>query len=94
MAEGELSTVPENGTVTKRDIRKLNVEELKEFFLQHGEKPFRAQQVYEWLWNKSAKNFEQMTNLSVDLRAMLNEHFVINHIKVDNKMRLKQLASC
>ena len=87
MAEGELSTVPENGTAIKRDIRKLKVEELKKFFLQHGEKPFRAQQVYEWLWNKSAKNFEQMTNLSVDLRAMLNEHFVINHIKVDHMQR-------
>ena len=87
MVEGELSILPENGTVTKRDIRKLKLEELKEFFSQHGEKPFRAQQVYEWLWNKSAKNFEQMTNLSVELRGMLKEHFVINHIKVDNMQR-------
>lgn len=71
----------------KRDIRKLRLEELKEFFSQHGEKPFRAQQVYEWLWNKSAKTFDQMTNLSVELRAMLKEHFVINHIKVDHMQR-------
>ncbi len=87
MVEGELSTLPENGITTKRDIRKLKLEELKEFFSQHGEKPFRAQQVYEWLWNKSAKNFEQMTNLSVELRTMMKEHFVINHIKVDNMQR-------
>ena len=71
----------------KRDIRKLKLDELKEFFVQHGERPFRAQQVYEWLWMKSAKNFEQMTNISLPLRDMLKEHFVINHIKVDNMQR-------
>jgi 23S rRNA (adenine2503-C2)-methyltransferase len=71
----------------KRDIRKLKLDELKTFFAQHNEKAFRAQQVYDWLWNKSAKSFEQMTNLSVELRALLNEHFVINHIKVDKMQR-------
>lgn len=71
----------------KRDIRKLELEELKEFFVQHGEKPFRAKQVYEWLWNKSAKTFDQMTNLSVGLREMLQSHFTINHIKVDKMQR-------
>lgn len=75
------------GTTVKRDIRKLKLDELKEFFVQHGEKPFRAQQVYEWLWNKSAKDFDQMTNLSVSLRDMLKTHFAINHIKVDNMQR-------
>jgi 23S rRNA (adenine2503-C2)-methyltransferase len=74
-------------TGSKRDIRKLKLEELTEFFQQHGEKPFRAKQVYEWLWNKSAKSFEQMTNLSVPLRDMLKEHFTINHIHVDHMQR-------
>ncbi|HEY9008632.1 23S rRNA (adenine(2503)-C(2))-methyltransferase RlmN [Ohtaekwangia sp.] len=74
-------------TVSKRDIRKLKLDELKAFFVEHGEKPFRAQQVYEWLWNKSAKSFDQMTNLSVSLRDMLKEHFTINHIKVDHMQR-------
>ena len=41
----------------KRDIRKLKLDELKEFFVQHGDKAFRAQQVHEWLWKKSAKDF-------------------------------------
>ncbi|RAV99386.1 23S rRNA (adenine(2503)-C(2))-methyltransferase RlmN [Pseudochryseolinea flava] len=74
-------------TSSKRDIRKLKLDELKEYFGQIGEKPFRAQQVYEWLWNKSAKTFDQMTNLSVGLREKLKEHFVINHIKVDKMQR-------
>jgi 23S rRNA (adenine2503-C2)-methyltransferase len=73
--------------ITKRDIRKLKLEELKEFFVSQGEKPFRAQQVYEWLWMKSAKSIDQMTNISLETRDMLKKHFVINHIKVDNMQR-------
>lgn len=75
------------GTDTKRDIRKLTLEELKDFFVKHNEKPFRAQQVYEWLWKKSAKDFDQMTNLSLPTRELLKEHFTINHIRVDNMQR-------
>ncbi len=72
---------------TNRDIRKLKLEELKEFFVQQGDKAFRAQQVYEWLWKKSAKDFDQMTNLSLPTRELLKQHFVINHIHVDNMQR-------
>jgi len=71
----------------KRDIRKLNLDELKGFFIQQGDKAFRAQQVYEWLWKKSAKDFEQMTNLSLATREMLKTHFTINHIQVDTMQR-------
>ncbi|MEO5980508.1 MAG: 23S rRNA (adenine(2503)-C(2))-methyltransferase RlmN [Chryseolinea sp.] len=72
---------------SKRDIRKLELEELKVFFAEKGEKAFRAQQVYEWLWHKSAKDFDQMTNLSFGLREMLKENFAINHINVDRFQR-------
>lgn len=71
----------------KRDIRKLKLDELKAFFVQQGDKAFRAQQVYEWLWKKSAKDFEQMTNLSLATREMLKANFVINHIHVDTMQR-------
>jgi len=74
-------------SLAKRDIRKLKLDELKSFFVQQGEKPFRAQQVYEWLWMKSAKSFDQMTNISLGTREMLSQHFVINHIKVDKMQR-------
>src|SRR5688572_3337086 len=81
---GEMS---ETDTPVKRDIRKLNLEQLKAFFVEHGEKPFRAQQVYEWLWRKSAKDFDQMTNVSLETRDMLRSHFIINHIRVDKMQR-------
>lgn len=72
---------------TKRDIRKLKLDELKAFFVSHGDKPFRAQQVYEWLWQKSCKDFDQMTNISLATREMLKQHFTINHIHVDQMQR-------
>lgn len=74
-------------TAVKRDIRKLKLEELKAFFQQHGEKPFRAQQVFEWLWKKSVKDFDQMTNLSISTRELLKAHFSVNQIKVDRMQR-------
>ena len=68
---------------TKKDIRSLSKEELREFFVSHGDKAFRGNQVYEWLWSKGAHHFDDMTNLSKETRNMLEEHFVINHIQVD-----------
>ena len=72
---------------TKQDIRALSKEQLQEFFVSQGERAFRGSQVYEWLWSKACHNFKDMTNLSKDLRAILEAHFVINHIKVDTQQR-------
>lgn len=59
----------------KRNIRDLSLVEMQAFFTENGEKAFRAKQLYEWLWQKSARNFEQMTNLSKSLREFLDTHF-------------------
>jgi 23S rRNA (adenine2503-C2)-methyltransferase len=60
---------------SKPSIRSLSQDELKNFFVQHGEKNFRAKQAWEWLWMKSARSFEEMSNLSKETRALLSEHF-------------------
>ncbi|MGB3774719.1 MAG: 23S rRNA (adenine(2503)-C(2))-methyltransferase RlmN, partial [Leeuwenhoekiella sp.] len=73
----------------KKDIRALTRDELRDFFSEQGEKAFRGNQVYEWLWNKGAHSFEAMTNLSKETRAFLDTHFVINHILVDQMQRSK-----
>ncbi len=70
---------------TKTDIRKLDLEKIKTFFQSQGEKPFRAKQVHEWLWKKSAHSFDQMTNLSLGTRELLNEHFDIKPISLHKK---------
>jgi len=71
----------------KKDIRALTREELRDYFSAKGEKAFRGNQVYEWLWNKGAHSFDAMTNLSKETRAFLDAHFVINHIQVDQMQR-------
>ena len=72
---------------SKRDIRALTKEELREFFVSSGDKAFRGNQVYEWLWQKSAHTFEAMTSLSKATRTMLDANFVINHVHVDQMQR-------
>ncbi|NNE30873.1 MAG: 23S rRNA (adenine(2503)-C(2))-methyltransferase RlmN [Winogradskyella sp.] len=73
--------------VKKKDIRALTKDQLREFFTTQGDKAFRGNQVYEWLWQKSAHSFEDMTNISLETRQMLKDNFVINHIKVDQMQR-------
>jgi len=69
----------------KKDIRALTLDELKELFTQKGEQAFRAKQIYEWLWKKSSRSFDDMTNISKELRAFLNENFTINEVKIDEQ---------
>jgi len=71
----------------KKDIRALTKTELRDFFVENGDKAFRGNQVYEWLWSKSAYTFEDMTNISKETRQMLEANFVINHIEVDTMQR-------
>lgn len=71
----------------KKDIRTLSKEQLRDFFVSNGDKAFRGNQVFEWLWSKGAHSFEDMSNVSKETRAMLEAHFVINHVTVDTMQR-------
>ena len=61
----------------KTDIRSLTYTELEKALEALSEKKFRAGQIYDWLHNKQAESFEEMTNLSKDLRKKCTEHFLI-----------------
>lgn len=74
-------------TTKKKDIRALTKEQLRVFFVEQGDKAFRGNQVYEWLWQRGAHSFEAMTNISKETRALLDANFVINHIRVDQMQR-------
>lgn len=65
----------------------MSREQLRDFFVGQQDKPFRGNQVYDWLWAKGAHTFEEMSNLSKETRALLQDNFVINHIKVDEMQR-------
>ncbi len=68
----------------KKDIRSLSLEDLRTFFLDKGFQAFRGNQVYEWLWKKSLKDIDQMTNISKDIRDTLKSEFVINYIEIES----------
>ena len=56
---------------------------MKSFFIENNEKPFRSGQVWEWLWQKSARSFDEMTNLSKAVRELLKEHFELPAASLD-----------
>ncbi|GGH11612.1 23S rRNA (adenine(2503)-C(2))-methyltransferase RlmN [Sphingobacterium alkalisoli] len=64
------------------DIRSLSLDQLKEKLTEMGEQAFRAKQIYEWIWQKSATDFDQMSNLSKPLREKLKTGFAINFVRV------------
>jgi len=65
-----------------KNIRSFSLEELQGIFISYGEKTYRAKQVYEWLWKKSAHSFDDMTNLPKTTRALLDKTFSIHAIKI------------
>ncbi|MDG2173731.1 MAG: 23S rRNA (adenine(2503)-C(2))-methyltransferase RlmN [Flavobacteriaceae bacterium] len=75
--------------MSKKDIRSLSLDQIKKFFLENGFKDYRGDQVYSWLWEKSAINFQQMTNLPKSIRSILEESFIVNHIRVHTIQKSK-----
>jgi 23S rRNA (adenine2503-C2)-methyltransferase len=70
-------------TTAKPNIRHLSIEEITDYFESIGEKKFRVKQVWEWLWQKKALNFQSMSNLSKELRAKLEETFDFTSLSED-----------
>lgn len=73
----------------KKDIRAISIEEITLFFEKNNEKPFRAKQVFEWLWVKSVRSFDKMANIPKNLLVLLEEHFTINPVTVDQFYKSK-----
>lgn len=67
----------------KKNIRNLTYPEIEAYFETLGEKKFRAKQVYEWLWQKHAHSFGDMTNLSKPLRQQLTDTFTFPALTID-----------
>lgn len=65
-----------------KDIRQLSLPDLTTWFKEEGEPSFRAKQLYAWLWQKSAIDFDEMTNLSLALREKLKAHFSIRPVSI------------
>jgi 23S rRNA (adenine2503-C2)-methyltransferase len=69
--------------MVKKDIRQFSRVGLLEIMTELGEKPYRAKQIYEWIWSKSATSFDEMTNISKSFRSQLKAHFEFLPIRKD-----------
>ncbi len=67
----------------KKNIREFDLNGLKEYFETIGDKRFRAMQAYEWLWKKNARSFDEMSNLSLELRSKMKEEFTLDAMTID-----------
>ena len=66
-----------------KNIRLLSLADLEKYFEAIGEKKFRVKQVHEWLWQKHAHSFDDMSNISKELRTRLSKEFSLPALKVN-----------
>ncbi len=66
----------------RRNIYDLSKLELEEFCVNNGFKKFRSKQIWQWLYAKGVSNFENMKNISWSFRSLLQEYFLIKHLKI------------
>ena len=69
------------------DIRNIGFDALVSFLRENGEKPFRAKQIWTWLWKRGAGSFDEMTDLSVALRTKLQENFTFHRADIAEEVR-------
>lgn len=70
-------------TAVKQNIRHLSLDELIKYFESIGEKKFRTKQVYEWIWKRGAQSFDEMTDISKDLRLKIAEKFTMPALTIN-----------
>lgn len=66
---------------TKTDIKTLTSDELLSWLQEHGIKPYRGSQILKWIYHRQADTFAEMTDLSIDIRTLLADHFIIARLE-------------
>lgn len=72
-----------------KNIKDYNLDELKKEFINIGEKPYRAEQVFKWIYVNKVHDFDEMTNISIQLRQKLKEQFTMCNFKIIKKQESK-----
>ncbi len=75
------------GMKSQPNVRALDLEELQAWVKEVGEKPFRAKQIYEWIWKKNVESFSGMTNLSKPLREKLEGSFAMGKVGIESEQK-------
>ena len=69
-----------------KNIKDFDLQDLEDEFIKMGEKKFRALQVFQWLYVEKVKSFDEMTNLSIDLREKLKQNYEICNFNIIRKL--------
>ena len=72
-----------------KNIKDYNFEQLKQEMIQIGEKPFRAEQIFKWIYQEKVKTFDEMTNISLELRKKLKENYTLCNYNILKKQESK-----
>ena len=72
-----------------KNIKDYNLPELKKELEAMGEKPFRAEQIFKWIFQEKIKSFDEMTNISLELREKLKENYTICNFEILRKQESK-----
>ena len=72
------------------DIRSMNLEEMEALAISLGEKAFRGKQLFQWVHEKQADDFDEMTNLSAAFREKLKENYCISGVRQVEKQVSKK----
>ena len=72
-----------------KNIKDYNLDELKKELVEIGEKPFRAEQIFKWIYEEKVKDFDDMTNISLDLRKKLKENYTMCNYNILRKQESK-----
>ncbi len=70
----------------KKNIKNYDLDDLKEELKLLGEKPFRAEQIFKWIYQDKVKSFDEMTNLSLDLRKKLDDNYSLGLFEIVRKL--------
>ncbi len=68
-----------------KNIKDYNLDKLKEIFIELNEKPYRAEQVFKWIYESGVTSFDEMTNLSLELREKLKSKFEFHNFSILKK---------
>ena len=72
-----------------KNIKDYNLEQLEQELIKIGEKKFRAEQIFKWIYQEKVKTFDEMTNISIELREKLKENYTMCNFKILKKQQSK-----
>ncbi len=68
-----------------KNIKNYNLDELKQELISLGEKPYRADQIFNWIYIEKVKEFDEMTNISIELREKLKQNYTMCNFQILKK---------